>query len=61
MEKFQAEAGGGSLYARSPETVAAKVAAVIRLLGLSRFDLAYVPRHVTSSYSGLETGVDLVS
>jgi probable LLM family oxidoreductase len=46
MEKFQAETGGGSLYVGSPETVAAKVAAVIRLLGLSRFDLAYATGRV---------------
>jgi probable LLM family oxidoreductase len=39
--QFQAEIAGGSLYVGSPETVAAKLAAVIQLLGLSRFDLAY--------------------
>jgi alkanesulfonate monooxygenase SsuD/methylene tetrahydromethanopterin reductase-like flavin-dependent oxidoreductase (luciferase family) len=38
---FRAEIAGGSLYVGSPETVATKVAANIRLLGLSRFDLAY--------------------
>jgi len=41
IEKFQAEIAGGSLYVGSPETVATKLAATIRLLGLSRFDLAY--------------------
>jgi probable LLM family oxidoreductase len=41
MNKFQAEIAGGSLYVGSPETVATKLAAAIRLLGLSRFDLAY--------------------
>jgi alkanesulfonate monooxygenase SsuD/methylene tetrahydromethanopterin reductase-like flavin-dependent oxidoreductase (luciferase family) len=46
MAKFRAETGGGSLYVGSPETVAAKVAAVIRLLGLSRFDLAYATGRV---------------
>jgi probable LLM family oxidoreductase len=46
IEKFQAETSGGSLYVGSPETVAAKVAAVIRLLGLSRFDLAYATGRV---------------
>jgi len=35
------EIAGGSLYVGSPETVAIKLAAAIRLLGLSRFDLAY--------------------
>ena len=39
--KFQAEIAGGSLYVGSPETVATRLAAAIRLLGLSRFDLAY--------------------
>jgi alkanesulfonate monooxygenase SsuD/methylene tetrahydromethanopterin reductase-like flavin-dependent oxidoreductase (luciferase family) len=29
------------MYVGSPETAAAKLAAVIRLLGLSRFDFAY--------------------
>src|SRR5713226_1053029 len=41
MNKFQAEITGGSLYVGSPETVATKLAAAIRLLGLSRFDLVY--------------------
>jgi probable LLM family oxidoreductase len=41
MEKFQAEIAGGSLYVGSPETVATKLAAAIRVLGLSRFDMAY--------------------
>jgi alkanesulfonate monooxygenase SsuD/methylene tetrahydromethanopterin reductase-like flavin-dependent oxidoreductase (luciferase family) len=39
--RFQAEIAGGALYVGSPETVAAKLAAAIRLLGLSRFDMAY--------------------
>src|SRR5882672_2902630 len=41
MDTFQAEIVGGSLYVGSPETVATKLAAAIRLLGLSRFDMAY--------------------
>jgi probable LLM family oxidoreductase len=40
-DRFQAEIDEGSLYLGSPETVATKIAWVIRLLGLSRFDLAY--------------------
>jgi hypothetical protein len=36
----QAEIAGPSLYVGSPETVATKLEAAIRLLGLSRFDLA---------------------
>jgi probable LLM family oxidoreductase len=39
--RFQAEIAGGSLYVGSPETVATKVAAAIRTLRLSRFDLVY--------------------
>jgi probable LLM family oxidoreductase len=41
MSKFRDEIADGSLYVGSPETVATKLAANIRLLGLSRFDLAY--------------------
>jgi probable LLM family oxidoreductase len=40
-DRFEAEIAGGSLYVGSPETVATKVAVTVRLLGLSRFDLAY--------------------
>jgi probable LLM family oxidoreductase len=43
---FQAEIEGGSLYVGSPEAVATKLAASIRLLGLSRFDLAYATGRV---------------
>ncbi len=38
---FEHEIESGSLYAGSPDTVAAKIAATVRLLGLSRFDLKY--------------------
>jgi alkanesulfonate monooxygenase SsuD/methylene tetrahydromethanopterin reductase-like flavin-dependent oxidoreductase (luciferase family) len=41
MSKFQTEIAGGSLHVGSPETVATKLAAAIRLLGLTRFDMAY--------------------
>jgi len=41
LSTFQGEIAGGSLYVGSPETVATKLADAIRLLGLSRFDLAY--------------------
>ena len=44
--KFEAEIAGGSLYVGSPDTVATKLAATIRLLGLSRFDLAYATGRV---------------
>jgi probable LLM family oxidoreductase len=45
-EQFRAEIDEGSLYLGSPETVATKIAWVIRLLGLSRFDLAYATGRV---------------
>jgi probable LLM family oxidoreductase len=40
-DRFLAEVAGGSLYAGSPETVARKIAATIRDLGLQRFDMKY--------------------
>jgi probable LLM family oxidoreductase len=40
-EQFLAEVDHGSMYVGSPETVANRIAAVIRTLGLNRFDLAY--------------------
>jgi alkanesulfonate monooxygenase SsuD/methylene tetrahydromethanopterin reductase-like flavin-dependent oxidoreductase (luciferase family) len=45
-ERFQAEIDEGSLYLGSVDTVADKIAWVIRLLGLSRFDLAYATGRV---------------
>jgi alkanesulfonate monooxygenase SsuD/methylene tetrahydromethanopterin reductase-like flavin-dependent oxidoreductase (luciferase family) len=39
--EFVREAEYGSLYVGSPETVARKIAATARALGLSRFDLKY--------------------
>ncbi len=39
--EFDQEADRGSLYVGSPETVARKIAATARTLGLSRFDLKY--------------------
>ena len=38
---FEREARGGSLYVGAPETVARRIAATVRTLGLSRFDLKY--------------------
>jgi hypothetical protein len=46
MNKFRAEIATGSLYVGSPETVATKLAAAIRVLGPSRFDLAYAPGRI---------------
>ena len=42
LTQFEREAGvHGSLYAGSPETVARKIVATVRGLGLSRFDMKY--------------------
>jgi probable LLM family oxidoreductase len=40
-ELFLDEVDHGSMYVGSPETVAQRIAAVVRALGLSRFDLNY--------------------
>ena len=40
--QFEMQAGPqGALYVGSPETVATKIAATVRLLGLDRFDMKY--------------------
>jgi probable LLM family oxidoreductase len=51
---FEAEISHGALYVGSPETVAQKVAATVRTLGLSRFTLKYSagpqrPQHLLGS------------
>lgn len=40
-DHFEAEAAGGALYVGSPETVARKIAATVKALGLSRFEMKY--------------------
>jgi probable LLM family oxidoreductase len=40
-EQFQAEVDHGSMYVGSPETVARRIAEVVRMLDLSRFHLHY--------------------
>ena len=49
-EQFLAEVDHGSMYVGSPETVAQRIASVMRTLSLSRFDLLYavgrVPHHL---------------
>ena len=40
-ENFEREADHGSLYVGSPETVARKIAATVRQLGLARFEMKY--------------------
>jgi probable LLM family oxidoreductase len=39
--EFEAEIAQGSLYVGSPETVARKIAATVKALGVQRFDLKY--------------------
>ncbi len=39
--EFDREVAAGSLYVGSPETVARKIAATVRALGASRFDMKY--------------------
>jgi probable LLM family oxidoreductase len=48
--QFDAEVATGALFVGSPETVAAKMAANIRLLGLSRFDLKYDIGHLSREH-----------
>lgn len=40
-DEFEQEAARGSFYVGSPETVAAKIAATVKALGIDRFDLKY--------------------
>jgi probable LLM family oxidoreductase len=45
--EFDRQAGPeGSLYVGSPETVARKIAATVRILGLARFDMKYSAGHL---------------
>jgi probable LLM family oxidoreductase len=46
LEGFRTEIARGSLYVGSPETVALKIASMIRQLGLSRFDFSYATGRV---------------
>jgi len=39
--EFDQEVNGGSLYVGSPETVAKKITATVKALGVARFDLKY--------------------
>jgi hypothetical protein len=39
--EFDQEADHGSLYVGAPQTVARKIAATVRALGLSRFEMKY--------------------
>ena len=56
-EDFEREARSGSLYVGSPETVARRIAATVRTLGLSRFDLKYSVNQL--SHPGLTRSIEL--
>jgi probable LLM family oxidoreductase len=55
--EFDQEADRGSLYVGSPETVARKIAATARALGISRFDLKYSAGSL--SHEKMLHGIDL--
>ncbi|GAA4163968.1 LLM class flavin-dependent oxidoreductase [Gryllotalpicola daejeonensis] len=48
-EHFEQEAAVGSVYVGSPETVARRIAATVRELGVQRFDLLYTSGSVPAS------------
>jgi probable LLM family oxidoreductase len=48
--QFDAEVATGALFVGSPETVAAKMAASIHILSLSRFDLKYDIGHLSQAH-----------
>jgi len=51
------QADHGSLYTGVPETVARKIAATVRTLGLSRFDLKYI--HGRLSHGRIMRSIEL--
>lgn len=55
--EFHREVRSGALYVGSPETVAQKIAATVRTLGLDRFDLKYASG--TTPHEDLMTSIDL--
>lgn len=56
-DQFEHEVAHGSLYVGSPETVARKIAATVRALGLSRFDLKY--SHGTLPHDAMRRSIEL--
>jgi alkanesulfonate monooxygenase SsuD/methylene tetrahydromethanopterin reductase-like flavin-dependent oxidoreductase (luciferase family) len=45
--EYDQEADHGSLYVGTPETVARKIAATAKALGISRFDMKYSAGHLS--------------
>ncbi|MCU0618991.1 MAG: LLM class flavin-dependent oxidoreductase [Gemmatimonadaceae bacterium] len=56
-DSFEHEIARGSLYVGSPETVATRIAATVRGLGLARFDLKYA--HGTLPHAALRRSIAL--
>ncbi|WP_377042623.1 LLM class flavin-dependent oxidoreductase [Roseomonas elaeocarpi] len=54
---FERECDRGSLYVGAPDTVARKIAATVRTLGLARFDLKY--SHGRLSHARMMRGIEL--
>jgi alkanesulfonate monooxygenase SsuD/methylene tetrahydromethanopterin reductase-like flavin-dependent oxidoreductase (luciferase family) len=45
-QEFDREADSGALFVGAPETVARKIAATAKALGISRFDMKYSAGHL---------------
>ena len=56
-QEYDQEADHGSLYVGSPETVARKIAATAKALGISRFDMKYSAGHL--SHAKLMRSIEL--
>lgn len=55
QDEFDSEVSEGSLYVGSPETVATKMAAAIRTLGVGRFDMIYSSAGTVSASARLRS------
>ncbi len=55
--EFENEVAHGSMYVGSPETVARKIAATVRTLGLARFDMKY--SQGTMSHAAMMRSIEL--
>jgi len=55
--EFEGEVEGGALYVGSPETVARKIAATVKALGLARFDMKYTAG--TLSHEAMVRSIEL--
>ena len=55
--EFEREIEAGSLYVGAPETVANRIAATMKALGVSRFDMKY--SHGTLAHEKLKRSIEL--